>query len=137
MNYNASYNKTHNDTDEYYISQYINKIENFIFNYGFDKPICFVGDNIKLSIIENSIRDFLIKEVSAWNHLEIYGTLKEFKNRTIYVCCYEPYGEELICVEHKNNNLYFFKNPYHPRYIKPQYIDYLDKYNKNNDFVIF
>ena len=117
------------DADEYYIFQYINQIESFIENYGYTKEIISIKENSTIEDIENFIKDFLIKNANAWNHLEILGTLKDYPNKKIYVCCYEPYGEELLCIEEKSNKLFFFKAPNYKHGIKMEHINYLEKFN--------
>ena len=115
------------DSAEYHIAQYIESIENFIFNYGYDKAICSFNTNSSISEIERLICNFLMKKASAWNHLEIYGTLKGYPDRIIYVCCYEPYGDELICVEVKDNKLYFFDKSIFKNGIRMNDINYFLK----------
>lgn len=117
------------DASEYYIFQYINQIEDFIKNYGYTKQIGSIEKNSTIEDIENVIKDFLMKNANAWNHLEILGTLKDYPDKKVYVCCYEPYGEELLCVEEKSNKLFFFKTPNYKYGIKMKHINYLDKFN--------
>lgn len=137
--YEESYSDDYMDADEHYISQYIQQIESFINSYGYDKEICSIKDNSSIKEIEDNIRNFLMKEANAWNHLEIIGTLNDFSDREIYVCCYEPYGEELICVEEKNNSLFFFKTPDYKYGIKSHHINYIDNLDGNfaNNMLIF
>lgn len=117
----------YNDSAEYHISQYIESIENFISNYGYDRAICNLNNNHSISEIEELICNFLMREASAWNHLEIYGTLKNYPNRTIYACCYEPYGDELICIEVKDDKLYFFDKSIFKNGIRMNDINYFLK----------
>lgn len=120
------------DAEEYYIFQYINQIESFINNYGYINEIGSLKENSNIEEIENVVKDFLMKNANAWNHLEIFGTLKDFPDKKVYVCCYEPYGEELLCVEEKSNKLFFFKTPNYKHGIKMKHINYLDKFNFND-----
>ena len=133
LNINYKDDNDYMDAEEYYIFQYINQIESFIDNYGYTTEISSIKENSNIEDIENIVRDFLIKNANAWNHLEIFGTLKDYPNKKIYVCCYEPYGEELLCVEEKSNKLFFFKTPNYKYGIKAQHINYIDKFKLECD----
>lgn len=98
----------YNDSAEEYIFDYINHIETFIQEYGYNKIIATVSENSSIKDIEDTVRNFLISKANSWNHLEIFGTLKKYPDKDIYVCCYEPYGEEVLCIENKSNSLFFF-----------------------------
>lgn len=114
------------DNSEYRVFQYIKKIESFISSYGYENKICnFNKENNSLSDIALSIKEFLVKEIGAQDYLEVYGTLKDVQDRTIYVCCYEPYGDELIFVEHIGKKLYFFDKSTYDGQIGVSHINYL------------
>ena len=117
----------YNDSAEEYIFNYIKHIENFISDYGYDKKIGDISNDSSLSDIEDVIRKFLILNANAWNHLDIFGTLKEYADREIYVCCYEPYGEEVICVENISNELFFFDISKYKNGINISHIKHIEK----------
>lgn len=116
------------DASEYYIFQYTNQIESFINNYGYTKEICSIEEHFNIEDIENIIREFLVKNANSWNHLEIFGTLKDYPAKKVYICCYEPYGEEVFCVEERENKLFFFDISNYKHGIKRKHINYLDKF---------
>lgn len=128
LNYNEYDNNDFNDREEDYIFNYIKQIRSFIDNYGYDKKITTIKDDSTIIEIEDSIRVFLIENANAWNHLEIFGELKGYPDRTIYACCYEPYGEELICVENINNELFFFDTSNYKYGVKKNDIDYINDF---------
>ena len=101
-------NEDYMDATEYHIYHYVNQIETFILNYGYNNQICSISKNDSILDIENHIRNFLVNNADAWNHLEILGTLDNLENNLVYACCYEPYGDELLYIENKNNKLFFF-----------------------------
>ena len=117
----------YNDSSEEYIFNYIEHIENFISNYGYNKRIGSINSDSTVSDIEDKIRNFLILNANAWNHLDIFGTLKEYSDREIYVCCYEPYGEEVLCVENISNELFFFDISKYENGIKMHHINPIEK----------
>lgn len=125
-------NYDYNDHYEETIFNYIKQVESFIDNYGYDKEICFVEKDSSIEKLEYLIKDFLILNANTWNHLEILGTLKGYPNKTIYVCCYEPYGEEVLCIENKNNKLFFFNYKKDIIDIRYKHIEFLDKFNHLN-----
>lgn len=113
------------DADEYYILQYINQIESFIAEYGYDREICTISENSSIEDIEKSIRLFLVDKANAWNHLELLGELINLPNK-VYICCYEPYGEEVIYIENRNNKLFFFNTVDKGMFLNDNNINYLD-----------
>lgn len=122
------YDNDYMDACEEYIFKYINQIESFINNYGYKKEIVSLKENFNVEDIETTIRKFLVENANGWNHLEIFGTLKDFPDKKVYVCCYEPYGEEVFCVEEKDNKLFFFNISNYKHGIKSKHINYLDKF---------
>lgn len=123
------YENDYMDASEYYIFQYINQIESFINNYGYTKEIASLKENFNVEDIETTIRKFLVENASGWNHLEIFGTLKDYPTKKVYICCYEPYGEEVFCIEERDNKLFFFDISDYNYGIKTKHINYLDKFN--------
>lgn len=113
------------DAEEYYISQYVKSIEDFINNYGYSKEICSIDKNASVKDIEDMIKNFMITNANSWNYLEIFGTLKDIPDRDIFVCCYEPYGDELFCIEKKDNKLFFFKYRNRINNLNFKHINYL------------
>ena len=94
------------DKEENNIQEYIQNIEEFLNSFDKKNPISTESvRGKKIEFIANIIKDFLVNQASALNYLEIFGTL-DIHDRTIYVCCYEPYGDELFYIEDKNGLLY-------------------------------
>lgn len=112
------------DATEERLSLYVKEMDEFIESYGYEREIASVKNNSSIQDIESEILSFLKENSKGLNHLEIYGTLKEYGERTIYVCCYEPYGDELFCVERKEQKLYFFKKPEYKYGIRMEHINY-------------
>lgn len=122
------YENDYMDACEEYIFKYINQIESFINNYGYTKEICSIEESSNIDEIEIILRKFLVENANGWNHLEIFGTLKDYPNKKVYVCCYEPYGEEVFCIEEKNHKLFFFDISNYKHGIKSKHINYLDRF---------
>ena len=95
------------DAAEYRISIFVKDIENFIKSYGYKKPIISINEDFSLRDIESKLVNFFKENNKNVDEITIYGTLKE-SNCDTYVCCYEPYGDEVFCVKSYNNHLYFY-----------------------------
>ena len=114
------------DAAEYTISLYVEDMERFINEYGFEKEIISIKDNDTISDIEIKLLKFLKYNSKGLDFMEILGTLKGLDS-IVYVCCYEPYGDEVFCVEYKNDGLYFYDTKEYAHGIKMQHIDYIEK----------
>lgn len=115
------------DSCEEYILGYINNIENFIKNYGYNNPIGYISNSNNINQIESNLLEFFKRNNNRLDYLEILGTLKVLSNKMVYVCCYEAYGDEVFCIEVKNNNIFFFDFSRYLEIIKIKDINYLDK----------
>lgn len=128
---NTDDNNQYMDSCENQILHYIKEIESIINNYGYKKIISSIDDISNLSYIEFILNDFFNQSNTKLDYLEILGTLKGFSNRLIYVCCYEPYGGEVFCIEVKDNNIIFFNSNKYLKNIKRSDIEYFNiSFNK-------
>lgn len=113
------------DSCEQYILGYINNIENFIKDYGYHNPFGYISNINNIKEIESNILEFFKRNNNRLDYLEILGTLKALPNKKVYVCCYEAYGDEVFCIELKNNNIFFFDFSNSSEDIKIKDINYL------------
>lgn len=115
------------DAAEYRLNFYIEDMERFIDEYGYKKEIAIVNKDTSIVDLENILLKFLKENSKGLDFMEILGTLKDFEDSEVYVCCYEPYGDEIFCVELKDEKVFFFNTKDYKNDIKMSDINYIER----------